>query len=103
MQWYAGSLQYHFVRRKDPRAELSSMELTVSVKRRLQPVAALGLRLRGAISSIFKTLWPGQAEPDTIDRLLLWMTLVSNRIDVWKESAARAGAEQDLSFVLSWY
>jgi hypothetical protein len=31
------------------------------------------------------------------------MPLVSNRVDVWKESAARAGADQALSFVLSWY
>jgi hypothetical protein len=31
------------------------------------------------------------------------MTLVSNRVDVWKESTAQAGAEQALSFVLSWY
>jgi hypothetical protein len=35
--------EYHFVRPKDPKAELSSMELMASVKRRLQPVAALGL------------------------------------------------------------
>jgi hypothetical protein len=31
------------------------------------------------------------------------MSIVSNRVDVWKESAARAGAEHALSFVLSWY
>jgi hypothetical protein len=31
------------------------------------------------------------------------MSIVSNRVDIWKESAARAGAERALSFVLSWY
>jgi hypothetical protein len=31
------------------------------------------------------------------------MSFVSNRVDVWKESTARAAAEQALSFVLSWY
>jgi hypothetical protein len=31
------------------------------------------------------------------------MTLVSNRVDVWKESAAQSCAEQALSFVLLWY
>jgi hypothetical protein len=31
------------------------------------------------------------------------MPLVSNRVDIWKKSAARAGTEQALSFVLSWY
>jgi hypothetical protein len=95
--------EYNIVRPKDPKAELSLMELIASIKGRLQPVAALGSRLCGAVYSVFRTLWPGQAEPDNVDRLLLWMTLVSNRVDMWKESAARAGAEQALSFVLSWY
>jgi hypothetical protein len=35
--------------------------------------------------------------------LLKWIPLVSNRVDVWKESAARAGAAQALEFVLLWY
>jgi hypothetical protein len=35
--------------------------------------------------------------------LLKWIPLVSNRVDVWKESAARASAAQALEFVLSWY
>jgi hypothetical protein len=28
---------------------------------------------------------------------------VSNRVDIWKESAAQAGVVQALEFVLSWY
>jgi hypothetical protein len=66
------------------------MELMASIKSQLHPVAALGSRLRDAVDSVFQALWPGQAEPDNIDRLLLWMTLMSNQVDVWKESAARA-------------
>jgi hypothetical protein len=31
------------------------------------------------------------------------MSLVSNRVDIWQESAARAGAEQALSFMFLWY
>jgi hypothetical protein len=95
--------EFNIVRPKDPKAELSLMELMASIKDRLQPVAALGLQLRDAAASVFKILWPGRAEPDTIDRLLQWMMFVSNRVDVWKESPARAGAEQALSSVLSWY
>jgi hypothetical protein len=41
--------------------------------------------------------------PDDIETLLRWIPLVSNRVDVWKESAAQAGAKQALSFILSWY
>jgi hypothetical protein len=41
--------------------------------------------------------------PGDIETLLKWIPLVSNRVDVWKESSARAGAAQALKFVLSWY
>jgi hypothetical protein len=35
--------------------------------------------------------------------LLKWIPLVSNRVDVWRESAARANAAQALEFMLLWY
>jgi hypothetical protein len=41
--------------------------------------------------------------PDNIQTLLKWIPLVSNRVDIWKESVARASAAQALEFVLSWY
>jgi hypothetical protein len=87
----------------DPKAQLSSGELMASVKGRLHPVAGLGGDLRQAIVSIFKALWPGRAVPDEVETLLKWIPLASNWVDVWKESAARAGAAQALEFVLSWY
>jgi hypothetical protein len=77
----------------DPKAKLSSGELMALVKGRLHLVAELGGDLRQAVVSIFKTLWPGRAMPDEIQALLKWIPLASNRIDVWKESASRAGAE----------
>jgi hypothetical protein len=76
----------------DPKAQLSSGELMASVKGRLHPVAGLGGDLRQAIVSVFKALWPGRAVPDKVQTLLKWIPLASNRVDVWKESAARAGA-----------
>jgi hypothetical protein len=87
----------------DPKAELSSGELVALAKGRLHPVAKLGGDLHEAIVSVFKTLWPGQAVPGEIQALLQWIPLAPNRPDIWKESAARAGAEQALEFVLSWY
>jgi hypothetical protein len=41
--------------------------------------------------------------PDEIQALLQWIPLAPNRLDIWKESAAQADAEQALEFVLSWY
>jgi hypothetical protein len=72
-------------------------------KGRLHPVAKLGRDLHEAIVSVFETLWPGRVVPGEIQALLQWIPLAPNRLDIWKESAARAGAEQALEFVLSWY
>jgi hypothetical protein len=76
------------VLRKDPKAKFTSGELMALVKGRLHPVAELGGELRQAVVSVFKALWPGRAVPDDIQTLLKWIPLVSNRVDVWKESAA---------------
>jgi hypothetical protein len=87
----------------DPRIKLSSGELVALAKGRLHLVAKLGRDLHEAIVSFFKTLWPGRAVPGEIQALLQWIPLAPNRLDIWKESVARAGAEQALEFVLSWY
>jgi hypothetical protein len=85
--------EYHIVRHENPMAELSSEELMASIKGQLQPAAELGSKLCQAIASVFRALWPGRAVPDDAKQLLRWMSLVSNRVDIWKESAARASAE----------
>jgi hypothetical protein len=95
--------EYHIVCHENPKVELSSEELMASIKGQLQPAAELGSKLCQTVASVFRALWPGRAEPDDAEQLLRCMLLVSNRVDVWKESAARAGAKQALSFVLSWY
>jgi hypothetical protein len=95
--------EHDIIRCKDSKAELSSGELMASTEGRLQPVVKLGSELRDAVDSVFQALWPGRAVPADIEMLLYWIPLVSNQVDVWKESAARAGAAQALSFMLSWY
>jgi hypothetical protein len=95
--------EHEIVPSSDPKAQPSLGELMALVKGRLHPVAGLGGDLRQAIVSVFKALWPGRAVPNGVRTLLKWIPLASNRVDVWKESAARAGAAQALEFVLSWY
>jgi hypothetical protein len=87
----------------DPEAKFTSEELMALVKGQLHPVAKLGGELCQAIASVFKDFWPRRAVPGDIQMLLKWIPLVSNRVDVWKESSARAGAAQALESVLSWY
>jgi hypothetical protein len=77
--------------------------LVALAKGRLRLVAKLGKDLHEAIVSVFESLWPGRAVPGEIQALLQWIPLAPNRLDIWRESAARAGAEQALEFVLSWY
>jgi hypothetical protein len=89
--------------RNDPTAKFTSGELMALVEGRLHPVAELQGKLHQAVASMLKALWPGRAVPDNIQTLLKWIPLVSNRVDVWKEPAARAGAAQALEFMLSWY
>jgi hypothetical protein len=76
----------------DPEAKFTSGELMALVKGRLHSVAKLGGELLQALASLFKDLWPGRAAPGDIQTLLKWIPLVSNRVDIWKESSARAGA-----------
>jgi hypothetical protein len=87
----------------NPKANFTSGELMALVKGRLHPVAELGGELRQVVVSVFEALWPGRAVPGNIKMLLKWIPLMSNRVDVWKESAARASIAQALEFVLSWY
>jgi hypothetical protein len=96
-------VEQKIVPRNDPKAKFTSGELMALVKGRLHPVAKLGGELRQAVASVFKALWHGRAVPDDIQMLLKWISLVSNRVDVWKEFAARASAAQALESVLSWY
>jgi hypothetical protein len=87
----------------NPKTNFTSRELMALVKGQLHLVAELGGELRQAIVSVFEALWPGRVVPGDIKTLLKWIPLVSNRVDVWKESAARAGAAQALEFMLLWY
>jgi hypothetical protein len=95
--------EQEIVPRNNPKASFTSGELMALVKGRLHPAAKLGGELHQAIVSVFEALWPGRAVPNNIQTLLKWIPLVSNRVNVWKESAARAGATQALKFMLSWY
>jgi hypothetical protein len=96
-------VEQKIVRGNDSKVELTSGELMALVKGRLQPVAELGSNLCQAVISVFEALWPGRVVPGDIKTLLKWIPLVPNRVNVWKETATRAGAVQAFSFMLSWY
>ena len=48
-------------------------------------------------------LWPTETLPDELANLIKWLEKAPDRLLDWKDSAAPAGADMALSFVLSWY
>ncbi|KAK1627192.1 hypothetical protein QYE76_001507 [Lolium multiflorum] len=52
---------------------------------------------------LIRLLWPTETLPTDLANLIKWLETAPDRFIDWKESAARAGADMALSFVLSWY
>ncbi|KAM0885648.1 hypothetical protein ACQ4PT_030216 [Festuca glaucescens] len=70
---------------------------------RITPITMLGYELRQAAEELFRLLWTTETLPGEVINLVKWLENVPDRLLDWKESAARAGADMALSFVLSWY
>ena len=51
----------------------------------------------------YRSLWPGSQTPVSIEELSKCLSGAEARVREWRSSAARAGADQALTFVLSWY
>jgi hypothetical protein len=50
-----------------------------------------------------RQLWPTETLPGDLANLIKWLENAPDHLLDWKESAACAGADMALSFVLSWY
>ena len=51
----------------------------------------------------FKVLWPDEADPRNPQELAKRLIESETRLSQWRESAARAGADEAMMVVLSWY
>ena len=74
-----------------------------AMQARITPITMLGYELRQAAEELYRLLWPTETLPGEIANLVKWLETAPDRLLDWKESAARAGADMALSFVLSWY
>ena len=70
---------------------------------RITPITMLGYELRLAAEELYRLLWPTEALPGELTNLVKWFNTTPDCLLDWKESAAHAGADMALSFVLSWY
>ena len=74
-----------------------------AVSARLSPIKGLGADLLSAAIRVYMTLWPGSETPVSTVELSRCLLATEKRLEEWQESAARAGADEALTFVLSWY
>ena len=51
----------------------------------------------------YNVLWPGCQAPVVVDELAKCLMASEERLDDWRSSAARVGADEALMYVLSWY
>ena len=84
-------------------AAWSFPELVLACESRLRAVEDQMRRLVDAGLGMVSGLWPDAVVPSTVSRLARWLEVGVERLGLWRASAARAGAETALRFVVSWY
>ena len=70
---------------------------------RLSPLKAIGVDLLDAAIRVYKSLWPGSEAPASISELTNCLKACEERLSEWRALAARVGADEALTFILSWY
>jgi hypothetical protein len=75
----------------------------LALQARMKPLQSFGVDMLKTSIRTFDVLWPGQDTPSSCKDIAEALANVDDRLDEWRESAARAGADEALSFVLSWY
>ena len=75
----------------------------VALKSRMSPLRAIGIGLLSAAIRVYSIFWPGCQPPASVDELSKSLLACEGRMDDWRSSAARVGADEALMYVLSWY
>ena len=61
------------------------------------------MNLLSSAIRVYNVLWPGCEAPVVVDELAKCLMASEERLDDWRSSAARVGADEALMYVLSWY
>ena len=75
----------------------------MAIKSRLEPLNTLGGDVLCAGVRVYRLLWPDALLVRRISDLAAVLGGAEERFRAWRSSSARAGADQALHFVLSWY
>jgi hypothetical protein len=74
-----------------------------ALKARIVPLRSIGTELLSAAIHVHGALWPSIRATLSVSELASALRCAGRRIHAWKRSGARAGADQVLTQVLSWY
>ena len=74
----------------------------VALKSRMSPLRSIGVGLLTSAIRVYRTFWPGCEPPTSVDELTKCLMICEERMDDWRSSAARVGADEALMYVLSW-
>ena len=74
-----------------------------AIRSRLEPLNLLGSDVLRAGVKMYRLLWPDAPLVRRISDLAYVLGGAEERFRAWRSSSARAGADQALQFVLSWY
>ena len=61
------------------------------------------MELLSAAIRAYNVFWPESQAPASVDELSKCLMACEERMDDWRSSAARVGADEALMYVLSWY
>ena len=74
-----------------------------SLLARVRPMRIIGVDVVDAALRAFRVLWPHEPRPSTMEGLIRFLDATDDRLQEWRESSARAGADEAIKVVLSWY
>ena len=74
-----------------------------ALEARISPLKTIGTDLLTAGIRVYNSLWPDCEAPASVTELSKCLLATEERLREWRSSSARAGADQALTFVLSWY
>ena len=84
-------------------AEWDMDDHLVALKSRMSPLRSIGVGLLTSAIRVYRIFWPGSEPPASVDELNKCLMACEERMDDWRSSAARVGADEALMYVLSWY
>ena len=75
----------------------------VALKSCMSPLRAIGVDLLSSAIRAYNVFWPESQALASVDKLSKCLLACEGRMDDWRSSAARVGADEALMYVLSWY